>query len=318
MVLAADVNGDGAPDLVDANGRVFLNRGAGTFASPIQLSLGLTVSFWAAVAGDLNTDGRADLVVPDHGNGNVYILLATDGDEFLAPVPYPTVSNPYAVAIADLNGDGIPDLAVGDYGAAGGRFAVMLGLGDGTFENWGDTLTGLSGVRQLIPCDLDNDGTVDLLAASPDSQKIRFLRGLGNGTFEAAVDYASINDFLWVLFTDLNQDGSPDIVHNSWRADTPISVRMAVAASSLALTAAPTPADFGKDVTLTASATPVDATGTVTFYDGAVILGKAALSGGQALLTTKWLGAGAHALRAHYGGDPLRHAASDSPIVSLP
>ena len=47
-------------------------------------------------------------------------------------------------------------------------------------------------------------------------KKIRFLRGLGNGTFEAAVDYASIDDFTRVLFADLNQDGSPDIVHNSW------------------------------------------------------------------------------------------------------
>ena len=317
MVLAADVNGDGAPDLVDANGRVFLNRGAGTFASPIQFSLGLTVSFWAAVAGDLNTDGRADLVVPDDGHGNVYILLATDDDAFLAPALYPTVSGPHAVAIADLNGDGIPDLAVGDYGAAPGRFAVMLGLGDGTFENWGDTITGLSGVRQLIPCDLDNDGTVDLLAASPNSNKIRFLRGLGNGTFEAAVDYASIDDFTRVLLADLNQDGSPDIVHNSWRADTPISVRMAVAASSLALTAAPTPADFGKDVILTASVTPADATGTVTFYDGAVIVGKAGIAGGQATLATKWLGAGTHALRAHYSGDPLRYVASDSSAFSL-
>ena len=92
---------------------------------------------------------------------------------------------------------------------------------------------------------------------------------------------------------------------------------MAVAASSLSLAATPSPAALSGEVTLTAAVTPADATGTITFDDGAVILGKASLAGGQASLATKWLGAGTRALRAHYSGDPLRYVASDSSVFGL-
>ena len=42
------------------------------------------------------------------------------------------------VVVADFNGDGIADVAVG----GGNLVGIMLGLGDGTFENWGDVSRG--------------------------------------------------------------------------------------------------------------------------------------------------------------------------------
>ena len=209
MVLAVDVNGDGAPDLVDAGGRVFLNRGDGTFASSIQLSLGLTVSFYYAEAGDLNADGRADLVVP--GGGYVYVLLASDNDTFLAPVPYPSVNSPREVAIADLNGDGIPDLAVG---AGIDRIGIMLGLGPVRSRTGVTSSRETTVLRQLLTCDCNGDGKVDLLRSyhgSPNFRVVKLLRGRSDGTFEAAEDYATIVDAMWLLLTDLNRDGRPDI-----------------------------------------------------------------------------------------------------------
>ncbi len=315
MVLTADFNGDGAPDLFDSYACVFLNRGDGTFASAVQLSVDGTARTSFALAGDLNGDGRADLVLPA-SNANVYVLLARADGLFDPAVPYATIANPYTVAIGDFSGDGFPDLAVGG-ASAPYSVGIMLGLGDGTFENWGDTPSGLNGVLTLHTCDCDGDRKMDLLAWGGANQpNVKLLRGLGDGTFEPPGTYASIADANWLLLTDLNQDGRPDIVRNSW-STTRISVNMAVRLSTIALAATPSPAALSGEVTLTATATPSDATGTVTFYDGAFILGKASLAAGQAVLATKWLGAGGHTLRAFYGGDPLRYAASASSGVGL-
>lgn len=60
---------------------------------------------------------------------------------------------------------------------------------------------------------------------------------------------------------------------------------------------------FGQSVTFTATVSPSAATGAVQFFDGANLLGTAALSGGTASLTTSTLALGAHDISASYGGD---------------
>ena len=72
---------------------------------------------------------------------------------------------------------------------------------------------------------------------------------------------------------------------------------MSVADGQTTLTTSANPSVFGQAVTLTA-AVPSGATGKVTFLDGSAIVGVAAVSGGQATLTTSLLAAGARPLRA--------------------
>jgi hypothetical protein len=72
--------------------------------------------------------------------------------------------------------------------------------------------------------------------------------------------------------------------------------------SALTLSATPSPSIFGQPVTLTATVSPTAASGRVTFYDGASILGGAAVASGTAALTTL-LPAGTRSLRAYYSGD---------------
>src|SRR5262249_39685510 len=98
--------------------------------------------------GDLNGDGRLDLVTANIGGdplgtptpaGTVSVLLGTGGGPFSAAPPSPTGSAlPSSVAIGDLNGDGRLDLAVANYGspsssAPAGTVSVFLGTGNGTF-----------------------------------------------------------------------------------------------------------------------------------------------------------------------------------------
>ena len=70
--------------------------------------------------------------------------------------------------------------------------------------------------------------------------------------------------------------------------------------SKVTLTGSPNPSVFGQTVTLTATISPVPAGGTVTFKDGATLLGSAAVSGGTATLHTSALAVGVHSITASF------------------
>jgi hypothetical protein len=152
-VRIADVNGDLLPDLVVAN---FHAGSDGTGVPGVSVLLQDPThpgSFLAPVTyatpdgaidvavGDLNGDGRPDLVVasldPDFTGGAVSVLLQNPAPAapgtFTAATVYPGFGQPLSVAIADLNGDGHPDIAVAD----GTSATVMLqnAATPGTFAN---------------------------------------------------------------------------------------------------------------------------------------------------------------------------------------
>src|SRR5665213_3469288 len=92
-------------------------------------------------------------------------------------------------------------------------------------------------------------------------------------------------------------------------------VQGATGQTVVSLGAMPSPAIYGQSAALTATVTPASATGKVTFYDGAAILGVSSVSGGQATLTTKLLSPGTRSLRAYYGGDANNAAANSATVA---
>ncbi len=79
------------------------------------------------------------------------------------------------------------------------------------------------------------------------------------------------------------------------------------------------PSNLGQGVTFTATVTPASGTGTptgsVTFNDGATVLGTGTLSGGTATITTSGLAGGAHSITAVYGGD-ANFTSGTSPVLT--
>ena len=74
----ADLNGDGHPDLVTANGgsldvSVLLGEGDGTFAVAQAFAVGSSPRF--AAVGDLNGDGHPDLTTANGSSNNASVLL---------------------------------------------------------------------------------------------------------------------------------------------------------------------------------------------------------------------------------------------------
>ena len=67
----------------------------------------------AALAADLNGDGKPDVVVVDTGSSTVNVLLNLGAASFSIS-KYPVPFHPLTVKVADFNHDGIQDIAVTD------------------------------------------------------------------------------------------------------------------------------------------------------------------------------------------------------------
>jgi FG-GAP-like repeat len=129
---AADVNGDGKPDLLATHDdvgllTVLLNDGNGSFRpaapSPVRTSqVGLGFD-----AGDLNGDGIVDLVMGVMSRGNPFILYGDGKGGFREgeTLTLPGENRPEYAVLSDLNRDRIPDILVSNYRP--GNVVVLLG-----------------------------------------------------------------------------------------------------------------------------------------------------------------------------------------------
>ncbi len=202
-----DWNGDGLPDLAISNqGSDNVSVALGTDGG----GFGPTVNFLAGdgpvriAAGDLNNDGKLDLVTVNAGSGNLSLLLGNGNGTFQAPIPISAGAAPLDVVLGDWNGDGKLDLAAAD--SSGNAVVVLLGNGAGSFQPPVALSAGTSFPTSIVAVDLNGDGKLDLV-----SNGAVFL-GNGNGTFQAAINFATGLQPSLVRAGDLNRDGKPDIV----------------------------------------------------------------------------------------------------------
>lgn len=224
LVLSADFNGDGIPDLATANGAflannlgnpantitVLLGNGDGTYRAGVDYPTG-NLPQWAA-AGDFNGDGKQDLVTANFYDSTVSVFLGNGDGTFQPRVTYATATHPIAVAIGDFNGDGKPDLAVTDRGSP--VVSILLGNGNGTFAKHVDYSTAV-GSANIVVGDFNGDGKLDLAAVGPNDfvqpGKLSVLLGNGDGTFQPHQDY-DVGQAQGLAVGDLNGDGKADLV----------------------------------------------------------------------------------------------------------
>lgn len=229
-VAAADVNGDGVPDVVVANMcesasncstgnvAVLLGNGDGTLQPAVTYSSGGRTALSIAVA-DVNGDGIPDLLVanegptnrPDGGSGSVGVLLGKGNGTFHPAVMYSTGMDTSSLSVADLNGDGKPDVVVTTTGTP--SVNVLLNNGDGTFQAPVSYATDGFIPTSVAIADVNEDGKPDLVVANWYSGTLSVLLGNGDGTFQAAVTYSSGGASPdSVVIVDVNGDDIPDLV----------------------------------------------------------------------------------------------------------
>ena len=216
-IAAGDFNGDGAPDLVvadsdDSRVSVLLGKGDGTFSQSAAVLTGTAPGLIAT--GDFDRDGNLDVVVADPGFGVVWVLRGDGKGNLQSPRGYP-VPNAVSLTVGDFNRDGKPDLAVvngGDPELGGGNLTILLGKGDGSFQS-PVTYTVGSFPAVVAATDLNGDGNLDLAVATSDanSSSIAILLGNGDGTFQAPLSTPTGPGATFIVATDFNGDGMPDL-----------------------------------------------------------------------------------------------------------
>jgi hypothetical protein len=167
ILLAGDVNGDGHPDLVglpiDPVLRVYLGRGDGSFTALPNATL--TDNPRGGALGDVDGDGKLDLVLAASGTTTVYL---GDGSGGFAPsMTLGAGPLPVGAVVADFDGNGVVDVAVTDLAA--GTLSVFPGLGGGHFGAPAVCYAGAS-PNALAKADLDADGHPDVVAVDNDGQ----------------------------------------------------------------------------------------------------------------------------------------------------
>jgi Bacterial Ig-like domain (group 3)/FG-GAP-like repeat len=237
-VTVADVTGDGKLDIILQGSQQFtvyiavlVGNGDGTFNAPTLSSFQPNVDAYPrfrdpAGVGDINGDGKADLVVCDALNGELYVLLGDGTGKFTLHTQIADNTDGL-LYLLDLNGDQHLDIVATNI--LGSGFLVFLGNGDGTFQNF--VAYGGQTPGSLMLADLDGDGHPDMLLQYAPAQ-LGMFKGNPDGTFAPLAPISSVstsNPLVGVY--DFNGDGIPDLLFTS-----PTGIGVGLAQSTLDFT----------------------------------------------------------------------------------
>ena len=230
-VSTADLNLDGKPDLVVANLNsnsvsVLLNTAAPGDATPAftaKQDFAVGTGPVSVAVGDLDGDGKLDLVIANFNANNVSVLLNTTAPGAATPSfankqDVATSEGPIYVTTGDLNGDGKLDLAVVDLLV--NTVSLLLnttapGAATPSFAAKQDFATD-DGPLSVALGDLNGDGKLDLAVANFNSGNVSMLLntttpGSVTATFSGIQDFATGDGSAFVAMGDLNGDGRLDL-----------------------------------------------------------------------------------------------------------
>ena len=164
--------------------------------------------------GDVNDDGRVDIVVANYNSDNVSVFLGNGDGTYQTPLLFSVSPNPSSVVVADFNNDCKLDIATSSFSS--NNICVLLNTGiDGanTVSFKAQTLPLLgTGIKALAKLDFNGDKTIDLISVNSTSNNISLLFGKGDGTFQIDQTFAVGRNPVALAIGDLNGDNCPDVV----------------------------------------------------------------------------------------------------------
>ena len=237
-VEVADLDQDGRPDLIFANGgdystpgkpepsRVFFNMGPGKkFVEKTTDVFGTATFLSRAIkARDLTGDGITDIIVSTTYQTQSQLYVGTGKGAFKNVTATNLPQIPLSVGdveIGDVDGDGDLDLVLADWGAgnnmsnAGGRTRLWINDGTGKFTDVTEKQMPATLIRfswDLEFVDTDNDYDLDLVISCKRCPGSSLFRNDGKGTFAETGGMPAYTNNYEFEPMDLDGDGFLDLV----------------------------------------------------------------------------------------------------------
>jgi hypothetical protein len=216
---SGDFNNDNRMDIVVANYHsssigVLLGYGNGSFATVVIYSTDDGSRPQSVAVGDFNNDNITDIAVANYRTDNIGIFIGKGDGTFQTQIKYSTgyLSMPTFVIVNDFDNDNHSDVAVSNKNRD--DIGILYGYGDGTFASVVLYSTGIGTSPTCIRSGkFNNDETTDIVIASPGTNYIMILYGLGDGRFVLGPSYTTGTKSgpISLAVGDFDGDGNLDI-----------------------------------------------------------------------------------------------------------
>ncbi|SMG29128.1 gliding motility-associated C-terminal domain-containing protein [Marivirga sericea] len=228
-VSVSDLDGDGKNDIIGANSNsnsatILRNISTPNNLSFVETPLNLGTPSLNSTTGDLNGDGKPEVVFSEGDDGNRLIILvnfSTEGNLSFTRQFIPiNSSSTKRVVIKDMDLDGKPDLVVSDQ-KSNRIYIVKNTSAAGTLSFSGDIIELIVENAQrtagLDVEDLNGDGKPDIITNQFLTDGGGFFiasnqSSPGNFSFSSFNEFSTGGTLVNLKVGDLNQDNRPDIV----------------------------------------------------------------------------------------------------------
>src|SRR5689334_7981320 len=199
VVGIGDLDGDGRNDVAvltsdnndpanDYMVHVFLQDADGSLKPRVKYPVGARGR--SMDIGDVNGDGRADVVDGLYSVSQIGVLLQNETGTLDPMVTYST-PNANQVMVGDFNGDGRMDIAGIVFFGSGNGLSLFLQTDTGTLAAPVTYNVALSGWDELNAGDVDGDGRTDLLVANCQGVNVCVLLQTPDGVLGTPTVYSS-------------------------------------------------------------------------------------------------------------------------------